>query len=574
MLLFTLPERAWQVVVLVILAAPTIGTLWAPSMAMLSDGAEALGIAQGFAFALSNLGWSIGQTAGSAASAGLADATSDAVPVRAALGRLRRHAGRAGRRPPHRDEPHMTALDDAVPRPFWLDRPDAPAARPPLDGVVEADLVVVGGGLTGLWTALPGGRGGQARRAARGRAARVRRARDATAASARRRSPTASRTALRAGPARWRRSSGSGARTSTGSRETIARHGIDVRLGGDGHDRRRHGAAPARRGWPRPGRAAPALRLGRRAARRRGDARAGATRRPTSAACGRATACALVDPARLCWGLARAAEAAGADDPRGDARDRRSARDGAGVRADDAGRARARPPRAARHERVPAARARDPALRRAGLRLRARHRAAVGGAARRDRLARARRGSPTSPTSSTTTARPPTTGSSGAATTRSTTSAGASAPERDQRPATFALLAEHFFDTFPQLEGLRFTHRWGGAIDTCSRFSALWGTRARRARRLRRRLHRARASAPAASAPASGSTCSTGSTPSARGSRWSAGGRCRSRPSRCAGRASQLTRRALARADAARGPARAVAAHARPPRARLRLLNG
>ena len=51
---------------LVVIAAPLIGTLWAPSMAMLSDGAEALGIAQGFAFALSNLGWSIGQTAGSA----------------------------------------------------------------------------------------------------------------------------------------------------------------------------------------------------------------------------------------------------------------------------------------------------------------------------------------------------------------------------------------------------------------------------------------------------------------------------------------------------------------------------
>jgi glycine/D-amino acid oxidase-like deaminating enzyme len=49
------------------------------------------------------------------------------------------------------------------------------------------------------------------------------------------------------------------------------------------------------------------------------------------------------------------------------------------------------------------------------------------------------------------------------------------APERDQRPETFARLAEHFFATFPQLEGLRFTHRWGGAIDTCSRFSALWG---------------------------------------------------------------------------------------------------
>jgi glycine/D-amino acid oxidase-like deaminating enzyme len=37
-------------------------------------------------------------------------------------------------------------------------------------------------------------------------------------------------------------------------------------------------------------------------------------------------------------------------------------------------------------------------------------------------------------------------------------------------------LSQHFFTTFPQLEGLRFTHRWGGAIDTCSRFSVFFGT--------------------------------------------------------------------------------------------------
>jgi len=48
--------------------------------------------------------------------------------------------------------------------------------------------------------------------------------------------------------------------------------------------------------------------------------------------------------------------------------------------------------------------------------------------------------------------------------------------ERDQRPETFAALSDHFFATFPQLDGLRFTHAWGGAIDTCSRFSAFWGT--------------------------------------------------------------------------------------------------
>jgi glycine/D-amino acid oxidase-like deaminating enzyme len=48
--------------------------------------------------------------------------------------------------------------------------------------------------------------------------------------------------------------------------------------------------------------------------------------------------------------------------------------------------------------------------------------------------------------------------------------------ELDQRPATFALLARQFFETFPQLEGLRFSHRWGGAIDTCTRFFAFYGT--------------------------------------------------------------------------------------------------
>lgn len=46
------------------------------------------------------------------------------------------------------------ALADAVPAPFWLDSPDAPAPTPPLRGSVAADLVVVGGGYCGLWTAL------------------------------------------------------------------------------------------------------------------------------------------------------------------------------------------------------------------------------------------------------------------------------------------------------------------------------------------------------------------------------------------------------------------------------------
>jgi glycine/D-amino acid oxidase-like deaminating enzyme len=48
--------------------------------------------------------------------------------------------------------------------------------------------------------------------------------------------------------------------------------------------------------------------------------------------------------------------------------------------------------------------------------------------------------------------------------------------EMDHRPETYLKLASHFFRCFPQLEGLRFSHAWGGAIDTCTRFSAFFGT--------------------------------------------------------------------------------------------------
>jgi glycine/D-amino acid oxidase-like deaminating enzyme len=47
--------------------------------------------------------------------------------------------------------------------------------------------------------------------------------------------------------------------------------------------------------------------------------------------------------------------------------------------------------------------------------------------------------------------------------------------ELESRPETWAKLSQHFFETFPQLEGVRFSHVWGGAIDTCSRYSVFWG---------------------------------------------------------------------------------------------------
>ena len=48
--------------------------------------------------------------------------------------------------------------------------------------------------------------------------------------------------------------------------------------------------------------------------------------------------------------------------------------------------------------------------------------------------------------------------------------------ELESRPETWAVLAEHFFQTFPQLEDLDFSNAWGGAIDTSTRFSVFFGT--------------------------------------------------------------------------------------------------
>ena len=96
-------------------------------------------------------------------------------------------------------------------------------------------------------------------------------------------------------------------------------------------------------------------------------------------------------------------------------------------------------------------------------------------------------------------------------------------------------------------------HRWGGAIDTCSRFSSSSGPPHGGARRLRRRLHRPRRRRHALGRRASRSTCSTGARPRRRGCATCAAARSRSRPSRCARAVIQLTRNRLAAADLAEG---------------------
>jgi glycine/D-amino acid oxidase-like deaminating enzyme len=45
----------------------------------------------------------------------------------------------------------------------------------------------------------------------------------------------------------------------------------------------------------------------------------------------------------------------------------------------------------------------------------------------------------------------------------------------NRHPPTQRVLARHLVETFPALEGIRFSHAWGGAIDTCSRFCVTFG---------------------------------------------------------------------------------------------------
>ena len=116
----------------------------------------------------------------------------------------------------------------------------------------------------------------------------------------------------------------------------------------------------------------------------------------------------------------------------------------------------------------------DPPLRRPGLRLRARDGAALSGSSvplSAGRTARARPTQQPVPLLPADERRPHPLGGYDAV----YNFRNGVGPHLDQRPKTFEMLARNFFATFPQLEGIRFTHRWGGAIDTCSRFCMTFG---------------------------------------------------------------------------------------------------
>jgi MFS family permease len=77
---FAFADRPAAVVPILILSGITFGAFWAPAMALLADGAERMGLAQGLAFGLMNVAWGAGNALGPPLGGVLADAAGDALP--------------------------------------------------------------------------------------------------------------------------------------------------------------------------------------------------------------------------------------------------------------------------------------------------------------------------------------------------------------------------------------------------------------------------------------------------------------------------------------------------------------
>jgi glycine/D-amino acid oxidase-like deaminating enzyme len=366
------------------------------------------------------------------------------------------------------------ALEGSKPVPYWLDRPDAPPAAPTLAGDTRAGLAVIGGGFTGLWTAL----------------------------LARERDPAADIVLLEGKTIGWAASGRNGgfcsASLTHGLANGIARFPAEiatlVRLGQQNLDEigaavdaygidcgfeRTGEMSVATAPWQLAGLAedaAAARTYGEDVVVLDGAAVRGELDSPTYlGGTWRTRSCAMLDPARLAWGLRRACAESG-------------------VRI---------------YENTPARAIADAG--RAGLRL-----TTARGSVQAERVAMGTGCFPpllrrlghylvpaydyalvTEPLSG------PQLASIGWRNRQGVADAanqfhyyrltgdnrilwggydavyyngGRIRPQQDQSPETFAVLAEHFFEAFPQLAGLRFTHAWGGVIDTCSRFCAFYGT--------------------------------------------------------------------------------------------------
>ena len=362
------------------------------------------------------------------------------------------------------------ALADSEQKVFWLDSPDAPEPLPPLEGEPRCDLAIVGGGFTGLWAALLAAPDEdvvllEGDRCGWGASGRNGGFLDASLTHG-----------LENGLSRWpdemERLTALGDENFDAIRDTLRQRGIDAGWEENGFidvATRAHEVE----GWPEAPRrrAATAKRWSCSTAT---AVRAGSTRPPTSPGSGTRRRRRARRPGSARVGLRRAALEDGVRVHEG-TQVTAMRRDGEGVLLETPrGRVRASAGGAG-HQRVPAAGALDRPLRDPGLRLRARHRAARPGAARGGRLGGARGprrlGQPL-PLLPAHRRRPHPVGRL-----RGGLPLGnGMRPELEESAEVFNLLAHNFAETFPQLEGLRFTHRWAGAIDTSSRFCVTFGT--------------------------------------------------------------------------------------------------
>ncbi len=365
------------------------------------------------------------------------------------------------------------ALAGAVPEPFWLTRPEAPPPADPLDGAETADLAVVGAGYSGLWTAL----------------------------LAKERDPDRDVVVVEAGTAGWAASGRNGGFCSASlthgfdngmsrfpdemdTLERLGRANLDAieatvrRYGIDCDFARTGELTVATAQWQQR-----ALTATYEAAAARGldvvlldeDRVRAEVDSPTyRGGLWDRSGCAMVDPARLVWGLRRACLGLGVrlyeNSPV-----RRISATAAGLRLDtaggrvDAGRvalatgAHGSLLRRLRHYVVPVwdyVLMTEPLSAAQLASIGWRHRQGLGDAGNQfhyyrlsadDRILWGGYDAVYYP-------------------------GGRIRAAHEQREATFARLARHFAQTFPQLDGIRFTHKWGGVIDLCSRFSGFFGT--------------------------------------------------------------------------------------------------
>ncbi|MCW3814672.1 FAD-binding oxidoreductase [Micromonospora sp. DR5-3] len=376
--------------------------------------------------------------------------------------------------------PHTgRALTDAAPVPYWLDRPERPDPLPPLTGTHDADLLVVGGGYSGLWTAL----------------------------LAKEADPDRDVLLVEAGTCGWAASGRNGGFCAASLTHGLA-NGVD-RFPGEIDELERLGrenlaaiaATVARYGidcdFERTGEMAVAVEPYQIAglaedaelARRYGhdvrlldrdEVRAEVASPTYLGGMWDRDRVAMLDPAKLAWGLRRAALDLGVR-LHEHTRVTGLAGDGGGLRAATAGGPDGAPGTVRARRVVLASNAFPPLLRR--LRawlvpvydytlmtepLSAAQREAVGWA---NRQGLADVGNQFHYYRITADGRILFGGYDAVY-----HYGNRMAPELEQRQATFTALAEHFFTTFPQLAGLRFSHRWGGVIDTCTRFCPFFGT--------------------------------------------------------------------------------------------------